>query len=130
MVSCRFILYNLDDYRLLCVCYVCMDECPLLYQVSKMASYFDPLSSSSIGMASRMTNSKKQTTVLDLTKTVAESALQCLYSAKEGGGNPKASIFFMHHLNWGIILMLVCGSVIVSRTIVRDVLLLSSFCSR
>lgn len=28
-------------------------------------------------------------TVLDQTKTLAESALQILYAAKEGGGNPK-----------------------------------------
>jgi talin len=28
-------------------------------------------------------------TVLDQTKTLAESALQMLYAAKEGGGNPK-----------------------------------------
>ncbi|PKU29511.1 talihypothetical protein [Limosa lapponica baueri] len=30
-------------------------------------------------------------TVLDQSKTLAESALQMLYAAKEGGGNPKAS---------------------------------------
>ncbi|XP_052693179.1 talin-1-like [Crassostrea angulata] len=34
--------------------------------------------------------SKQQTHILDLTKTVAESALQFMYSCKEGGGNPKA----------------------------------------
>ena len=57
-----------------------------------MASYLDPLSDAAIGAASLMTNSKQQMNTLDLTKTVIESALQFLYSSKEGGGNPKVSV--------------------------------------
>ncbi|XP_076439084.1 talin-1-like isoform X2 [Babylonia areolata] len=59
--------------------------------VSTVTSYFDPLTESAIGTASKTMNSKQQMTLLDLTKTVAESALQLMYAAKEGGGNPKAT---------------------------------------
>ncbi|XP_060579795.1 talin-1-like isoform X4 [Ruditapes philippinarum] len=59
--------------------------------VTKMANYLDPLSEAAVGAASLMNNSKQQMSTLDLTKTVIESALQFLYSSKEGGGNPKAS---------------------------------------
>lgn len=54
-----------------------------------MASYFEPLSEGAIGAASLITNSKQQMHTLDLTKTVIESALQFVYSCKDGGGNPK-----------------------------------------
>ena len=54
-----------------------------------MANYFEPLTRSAIGAASKTVNSQRQMGVLDLTKTVAESGLQLLYAAKEGGGNPK-----------------------------------------
>ena len=54
-----------------------------------MASYLDPLAEAAAGAASLTTNSKQQMNILDLTKTVIESALQFMYSAKEGGGNPK-----------------------------------------
>ena len=54
-----------------------------------MASYFGPLSDGAVGAASLIQNSKQQTHILDLTKTVAESALQFMYSCKEGAGNPK-----------------------------------------
>ncbi|XP_038046321.1 talin-1-like isoform X5 [Patiria miniata] len=60
------------------------------HAVSSMANYFDPLTRSAIGAASKTHNSQRQMAVLDLTKTVAESGLQLLYAAKEGGGNPKA----------------------------------------
>lgn len=40
-------------------------------------------------MASKTLNHQQQMTVLDQSKTLAESALQMLYAAKEGGGNPK-----------------------------------------
>lgn len=40
-------------------------------------------------MASKTLNHQQQMTVLDQSKTLAESALQILYAAKEGGGNPK-----------------------------------------
>ncbi|XP_062597737.1 talin-1-like isoform X2 [Saccostrea cucullata] len=60
------------------------------HRVTMMASYFGPLSDGAVGAASLIQNSKQQTHILDLTKTVAESALQFMYSCKEGGGNPKA----------------------------------------
>ena len=57
-----------------------------------MTSYFDPLAEAAIGTASKTMNSKQQMNLLDLTKTVAESALQFMYAAKEGGGNPKVCV--------------------------------------
>nr|XP_022305900.1 talin-1-like isoform X8 [Crassostrea virginica] len=60
------------------------------HRVTMMASYFGPLSDGAVGAASLIQNSKQQTHILDLTKTVAESALQFMYSCKEGAGNPKA----------------------------------------
>ncbi|XP_077996572.1 talin-1-like isoform X2 [Glandiceps talaboti] len=59
------------------------------HQVANMANYFLPLANSAIGTASKTVNSQRQANILDLTKTVAESALQLMYAAKEGGGNPK-----------------------------------------
>lgn len=59
------------------------------YQVSQMASYFEPLIMAAIGTASKILSSQQQMAVLDQTKTLAESALQMLYTAKEAGGNPK-----------------------------------------
>lgn len=61
------------------------------HRVTMMASYFEPLSEGAIGAASLITNSKQQMHTLDLTKTVIESALQFVYSCKDGGGNPKAA---------------------------------------
>ncbi|XP_055955771.1 talin-2-like isoform X4 [Patella vulgata] len=59
--------------------------------ITTITSYFEPLSYSAIGTASRNNNSKQQMNILDQTKTVAESALQFVYAAKEGAGNPKSS---------------------------------------
>ncbi|XP_070547100.1 talin-1-like isoform X3 [Ptychodera flava] len=59
------------------------------HQVASMANYFLPLANAAIGVASKTMNSQQQSNILDLTKTVAESALQLMYAAKEGGGNPK-----------------------------------------
>lgn len=56
-----------------------------------MASYFEPLIMASIGTASKILDSQQQMNLLDQTKTLAESALQMLYTAKEAGGNPKVS---------------------------------------
>ncbi|KAL0188324.1 hypothetical protein M9458_015423, partial [Cirrhinus mrigala] len=53
--------------------------------------YFTPLVSASMGMASKILDHQQQMNLLDQTKTLAESALQMLYAAKEGGGNPKAA---------------------------------------
>lgn len=60
-----------------------------LDQVSQMASYFEPLIMAAIGTASKIVSSQQQMAVLDQTKTLTESALQMLYTAKEAGGNPK-----------------------------------------
>ncbi|XP_071942853.1 talin-1-like isoform X3 [Antedon mediterranea] len=60
------------------------------HEVLTMANYFDPLTQNSIGAASKCVNSQQQMALLDQTKTVAECALQLLYAAREGGGNPKA----------------------------------------
>ncbi|XP_026996991.1 talin-1 isoform X2 [Tachysurus fulvidraco] len=67
------------------------DASQLGHKVSQMASYFEPLIMASIGTASKILNSQQQMSVLDQTKTLAESALQMLYTAKEAGGNPKAA---------------------------------------
>uniref|UniRef100_A0A8C7V7N7 Talin 2a n=1 Tax=Oncorhynchus mykiss TaxID=8022 RepID=A0A8C7V7N7_ONCMY len=48
-------------------------------------------SRASVGVASKLQDHQQQMTFLDQTKTLAESALQMIYAAKEGGGNPKAS---------------------------------------
>ncbi|XP_029288852.1 talin-2 isoform X4 [Cottoperca gobio] len=60
------------------------------HKVSQLASYFDPLIVASVGLASKLYDHQQQMTILDQTKTLSESALQMLYAAKEGGGNPKA----------------------------------------
>ncbi|XP_078579993.1 uncharacterized protein LOC144864098 isoform X21 [Branchiostoma floridae x Branchiostoma japonicum] len=61
------------------------------HQVTQLSSYFDPLASAAINLASKTMNSQKQENILEQTKTVAESALQLVYTSKEGGGNPKAT---------------------------------------
>ncbi|XP_066270435.1 talin-1-like isoform X17 [Branchiostoma lanceolatum] len=61
------------------------------HQVTQLSSYFDPLASAAINLASKTMNSQKQANLLEQTKTVAESALQLVYTSKEGGGNPKAT---------------------------------------
>ncbi|XP_018619260.1 talin-2 isoform X2 [Scleropages formosus] len=61
------------------------------HKVTQLASYFEPLIVASVGVASKLLDHQQQMTVLDQTKTLAESALQMLYAAKEGGGNPKAA---------------------------------------
>uniref|UniRef100_A0A8C3Y8V6 Talin 2 n=1 Tax=Catharus ustulatus TaxID=91951 RepID=A0A8C3Y8V6_CATUS len=59
------------------------------HKVTQLASYFEPLVLAAVGVASKTLNHQQQMTVLDQSKTLAESALQILYAAKEGGGNPK-----------------------------------------
>ncbi|XP_061451978.1 talin-2 isoform X1 [Rhineura floridana] len=61
------------------------------HKVTQLASYFEPLVLAAVGVVSKLMNHQQQMTLLDQTKTLAESALQMLYAAKEGGGNPKAS---------------------------------------
>ncbi|XP_037077227.1 LOW QUALITY PROTEIN: talin-2-like [Pollicipes pollicipes] len=59
--------------------------------VTALTSFFDPLVSSVVGTSSHMINTKQQMMLLEQSKTLTESALQLLYAAKEGGGNPKAT---------------------------------------
>ncbi|NXD05167.1 TLN1 protein, partial [Certhia familiaris] len=59
------------------------------HKVSQMAQYFEPLILAAVGAASKTPNHQQQMNLLDQTKTLAESALQMLYTAKEAGGNPK-----------------------------------------
>uniref|UniRef100_A0A8C6XSA1 Talin 1 n=1 Tax=Naja naja TaxID=35670 RepID=A0A8C6XSA1_NAJNA len=59
------------------------------HKVSQLAQYFEPLVMAAVGAASKMLNHQQQMTLLDQTKTLAESGLQMLYTAKEAGGNPK-----------------------------------------
>lgn len=60
-----------------------------------------------MGLASKLHDHQQQMTILDQTKTLSESALQMLYAAKEGGGNPKVLIpscsYSMFSLLWGLI---------------------------
>ena len=55
-----------------------------------MANFMEPMSRGAVGSASKTMNSKQQMAILDQSKTVAESALQLVVAAKEGGGNPNA----------------------------------------
>uniref|UniRef100_A0A8C7N7D8 Talin 2 n=2 Tax=Oncorhynchus TaxID=8016 RepID=A0A8C7N7D8_ONCKI len=59
------------------------------HKVTQLASYFEPLIVASVGLASKIVDQQQQMNILDQTKTLSESALQMLYAAKEGGGNPK-----------------------------------------
>ncbi|XP_030649998.1 talin-2 isoform X2 [Chanos chanos] len=61
------------------------------HKVTQLASYFEPLIVASVGLASKHQDHQQQMNILDQTKTLSESALQMLYAAKEGGGNPKAA---------------------------------------
>ena len=65
----------------------------LFFQVAQISSYMEPLASATIGAASTSSNHQRQMDILDFSKTVAESVLQLVYAAKEGGGNPKVSLF-------------------------------------
>ncbi|KAM9290552.1 talin-1-like [Gastrophryne carolinensis] len=67
------------------------DSSQLGHKVSQMAQYFEPLTNAAIGAASKTINHQQQMNLLDQTKTLAESALQMLYTAKEAGGNPKVA---------------------------------------
>lgn len=60
--------------------------------MTQLAGYFEPLIMAAVGVASKLQDHQQQMTFLDQSKTLAESALQMLYAAKEGGGNPKVKI--------------------------------------
>ncbi|XP_066503310.1 talin-2a [Hoplias malabaricus] len=68
------------------------DAAQLGHKVSQLASYFEPLRKAAVGLASKLIHHQQQMNLLDQTKTLAESTLQMLYAAKEGGGNPKATL--------------------------------------
>lgn len=57
--------------------------------MTQLAGYYEPLIRASVGVASKLKVHQQQMAFLDQTKTLAESALQMIYAAKEGGGNPK-----------------------------------------
>ncbi|XP_068208058.1 talin-2-like [Palaemon carinicauda] len=61
------------------------------HSVFQMSNYFDPLVAAAISSASNMASSKKQRSLLDQAKNVAECALQLVYASKESGGNGKAT---------------------------------------
>ena len=64
--------------------------------ITKMVGYTEPLAYGAVGAASRTTNSQRQMTILDQSKTVAESLLQLTLSSMESGGNAVTS---QHHAN-------------------------------
>nr|A0A3G2LGI8.1 RecName: Full=Talin [Oscarella pearsei]AYN71349.1 talin [Oscarella pearsei] len=66
------------------------------HMVTNVVSYFVPLSKAAVGAASKTTNPDRQMAVLEQTKTLAESALQLMYAAKESGGNPAAAAAGAH----------------------------------
>uniref|UniRef100_A0A8B9LGN2 Talin 2b n=1 Tax=Astyanax mexicanus TaxID=7994 RepID=A0A8B9LGN2_ASTMX len=59
------------------------------HKVTQLSNYFEPLIVASVGLASKHMDHQQQMNIMDQTKTLAESSLQMLYAAKEGGGNPK-----------------------------------------
>lgn len=65
------------------------------HSVIKLAELIEPLAEHSIGFAANLsTASQKQTEILDLAKTVFESASQLVSATKDAGGNPTA---LKHH---------------------------------
>lgn len=63
-----------------------------------------------VGVASKLKDHQQQMTFLDQSKTLAESALQMLYAAKEGGGNPKVRLFHPTLAGWSSYIKLSAGS--------------------
>ena len=59
------------------------------HRVTALANLFPALASAAVGTASKTRSSQLQTTFVQETKTVVESALQLVYASKEAGGNPK-----------------------------------------
>ena len=59
------------------------------HRVTALANLFPSLASAAVGTASKTRSSQLQTTFVQETKTVVESALQLVYASKEAGGNPK-----------------------------------------
>jgi talin len=61
------------------------------HSVTAFATLFPSLSTSAVSLASKTRGQQQQSTVLDQTKTVAESATQMVFACKSAGGNPKSS---------------------------------------
>lgn len=61
------------------------------HRVTAFANVIPRLSTCAIGAASRTKGQQQQTTLLEQTKTVAESAGQMAFACKSAGGNPKSS---------------------------------------
>ena len=59
------------------------------HRVTAFANVIPRLSTCAIGAASRTKGQQQQTTLLEQTKTVAESAGQMAFACKSAGGNPK-----------------------------------------
>ncbi len=60
-----------------------------------MVSYFTPLVSASMGIASKILDHQQQMNLLDQTKTLAESALQMLYCCQRRWWKPKGTSSFI-----------------------------------
>ena len=65
------------------------------HSVTAFVSYFEPLATNSINFAKNMVSSKQQVMLLDKTKKVCWDANDLLNTAKECGGNYKAT--HLHH---------------------------------
>ena len=60
------------------------------HTMTQMISYYEPLTSNSIGYASKIPDPKQQNQILEKAKTICERTISLVYSVKECGGNPKA----------------------------------------
>ena len=65
------------------------------HSVTSLVSYFEPLATNSINFAKNMVSSKQQVLLLDKTKKVCWDANDLLNTAKDCGGNYKAT--HLHH---------------------------------
>ncbi|EGW07880.1 Talin-1 [Cricetulus griseus] len=87
----------------------CLDSVMENSKVSQMAQYFEPLTLAAVGAASKTLSHPQQMALLDQTKTLAESALQLLYTAKEAGGNPKQAAHTQEALEEAVQMMTEAG---------------------
>lgn len=61
------------------------------HAVTQISRYAVPLTNGSIGACSHLIHSSQQITLLDQTKSVIEAASELVETAKEAGGNPRAT---------------------------------------
>ena len=81
--------------------------CAIFSKVAYIATLIEPLADAVIGFASKLPGgTEKQTEILDTAKTVAESASQLIYAAKDAGGNPKVE--FSYVIDFLVRLLLYC----------------------